>query len=110
MFSKVKVTPTCMACENLNLQNKYHKKKFIEKYFLKSHDNIRCIFIKIWVENKELFLMETLSDAGRRDRERDVLRKASHLHHYVELNHKCIYMRCLIQKKITLFVMVICDL
>ena len=54
--------------------------------------------------------METLSDAGRRDRERDVLRKASNLHHYVELNHKCIYMRCLIQKKITLFVMVICDL
>ena len=43
--------------------------------------------------------METLSDAGRRDRERDVLRKASNLHHYVELNHKCIYMRCLIQKK-----------
>ena len=53
MFTKVKITPTCMACENLNLQNKYHKKTFTKKYFLKSHYNIRCIFIKIWVENKE---------------------------------------------------------
>ena len=75
MFTKVKITPTCMACENLNLQNKYHKKTFTKKYFLRSHYNIRCIFIKIWVENKELFLMETLSDAGRRDRERDILLK-----------------------------------
>ena len=75
MFPKVKITPTCMACENLNLHNKYHKKTFTEKYFLKSHYNIRCIFIKIWVENKELFLMETLSDAGRCDRERDILLK-----------------------------------